>query len=159
MDEATTDDHWMRLAIADTRAGIIQGQGPFGACIVRAGRLVVVAHNITHATGDPTAHAEVTAIRNACTAVGTLDLRGCTLYSTCEPCPMCFAAGHWADLDQIIYGAGINDAVAFGFRELVIPAADMARLGGSRIRLRGGVCRDEAIELFRLYAKTVQPGS
>jgi tRNA(Arg) A34 adenosine deaminase TadA len=152
---ARDDDRWMRLAIDTAREGIARGQGPFGACIVRGGRVLAVAHNVTARDTDPTAHAEVTAVRLACAAAGALALPDCTMYASCEPCPMCFAACHWAAVPVIVYGAGIADSVACGFRELIIPAADMARLGQSPIRLRGGVLRDEAVALFGLWQRTM----
>ena len=142
-------DHWMRRAIAKARDGVAAGQTPFGACIVRGDdEEVVVAHNVVLATTDITAHAEVTAIRAACRALKTIDLAGCTIYSTCEPCPMCFAACHWANFDRIVYGASIADAARCVFRELSISNAQMKRLGGSRVTIEAGFLRKEALELF-----------
>ena len=138
----------MRLAIEKARAGVAAGQTPFGAAIVRGDEAVAVAHNVVLRTTDITAHAEVTAIREACRALGTIDLGGCTIYSTCEPCPMCFSACHWANLDRIAYGASIADAAACCFRELTISNEDMKRLGGSRVAVEPGFLRDEAMELF-----------
>ena len=143
----------MRLAIEKAKAGVAAGQTPFGAVIVRGDEAVAVAHNVVLATTDITAHAEVTAVREACRALGTIDLGGCTIYSTCEPCPMCFSACHWANLDRIVYGASIADAAACGFRELSISNADMKRLGGSRIDIEPGRLRDEAVELFREWMR------
>src|SRR5437588_11290140 len=97
-------EHWMRLAIETARHGIEQGQTPFGACIVRGDDLIVASHNVVWQTTDITAHAEITALREACRALRTIDLSGCTIYSTCEPCPMCFSACHWARLDRTVYG-------------------------------------------------------
>src|SRR3954471_17423818 len=119
---------WMRLAIAKAREGIAAGQTPFGACVVRGDALIAVAHNVVLRTTDITAHAEVTAIREACRALGTIDLGGCTIYSTCEPCPMCFSACHWANLDRIVCGATIAEAARCGFRELAISNSDMKRM-------------------------------
>ena len=142
-------EHWMRLAIARAREGIAAGQTPFGACIVRGDEPVAVAHNVVLRTTDITAHAEVTAVRDACRALATIDLGGCVIYSTCEPCPMCFAACHWANLDRIVYGASIADAAAAGFRELSIPNARMKQLGGSRIEVVPDFLRDESVQVFR----------
>lgn len=143
----------MRLAIAKAREGVAAGQTPFGACVVRGDEAVAVAHNVVLATTDITAHAEVTAIREACRALGTVDLGGCVIYSTCEPCPMCFSACHWANLDRIVYGASIADAAASGFRELTVSNDDMKRLGGSRVGIEPGFLRDEALELFREWMR------
>ena len=144
-----SDDHWMRVAIAKGREGVAAGQTPFGACVVRGDELVVAAHNVVLRTTDITAHAEVTAIREACRSLGTIDLGGCVIYSTCEPCPMCFSACHWANLDRIVYGASIADAAACGFRELPVSNEQMKRLGGSGVQLEPGFLRDEAMEVFR----------
>jgi tRNA(Arg) A34 adenosine deaminase TadA len=152
----TTAEHWMRLAIAKAREGIAAGQTPFGACVVRGDYLVAAAHNVVLRTIDITAHAEVTAIRQACAALKSIDLAGCVIYSTCEPCPMCFSACHWGRLDRIIFGASIADAAACGFRELPISNEEMKRLGRSPIETEGGFLRDEALELF--YEWMRQPG-
>ena len=145
---------WMRLAIDKAREGISAGQTPFGACVVRGDELVSVEHNVVLATTDITAHAEVAAIRAACRAVGGVDLAGCVIYSTCEPCPMCFSACHWANLDRIVYAAAIADATAAGFRELSISNAEMKQHGGSKVELVEGFLRDEAVELFREWSRS-----
>ena len=147
----TPDERFMRLAIARCAEGIAAGQTPFGACVVRGDGVVAVAHNRVWQTTDITAHAEVVAIRAACLELGTIDLSGCVIYSTTEPCPMCFSACHWARLDAIVYGASIADARAAGFNELSISNDQMRRLGGSRIEVVGGFLRDEAADLFRQW--------
>src|SRR5688572_18464025 len=110
---AMTDEQFMRLALAKARDGVEGGQSPFGACVVREGRVVACVHNVVWATTDITAHAEVHALRQACRELGTIDLSGSTIYSTCEPCPMCFSACHWARTTRIVYGASIADATSF----------------------------------------------
>jgi tRNA(Arg) A34 adenosine deaminase TadA len=145
------DEHWMRLAIETSRRGIEAGQSPFGAVIVKGDELVVAAHNVVWLETDATAHAEVNAIRLACRKLGTIDLRGCRIYSTTEPCPMCFAACHWAKLDQIYFGTSIPDANASGFSELFISNQQMKDQGRSPIGITPNVLRDEAAELFRLW--------
>ena len=146
------DRRWMRLAIDTCNQGIALGQTPFGACIVRTdGSLVVAAHNVVVLTTDITAHAEVNTIRLACKRLGLIDLAGHTIYSTCEPCPMCFSACHWANLDRIVYGTSIADAADCGFRELSISNDQMKSIGGSGIRITGGVLRDESLELFKTW--------
>jgi guanine deaminase len=138
----------MRLAIAKAREGIAQGQTPFGACIVKGGKIVACRHNSVWAATDITAHAEILAIREACTALGTIDLTDCVMYSTCEPCPMCFSACHWARISLIVYGADIGAAQQADFHELTIPSKDMKRLGDSPVNLIGGVLFEEASGLF-----------
>jgi tRNA(Arg) A34 adenosine deaminase TadA len=151
-----SDEYFMRLAIEKTRQGLLAGQMPFGAAIVRDGNLIVCEHNIVWAATDITAHAEVNAIRKACAKLNTIDLSGCTIYSTTEPCPMCFSACHWAKFDRIVFGAAIDDARAVGFSELPISNLEMKRLGGSKMEIVPHFLRDEAVELFKIYA--TQPG-
>ena len=138
----------MQLAIDKAREGIENGQSPFGACLVRDGTLVSVAHNSVWRDGDSTAHAEVNAIREACRSLGTIDLSGCTLYTTCEPCPMCFSASHWAGISRIVFGAGIADAAVAGFSELRISVYQMKAVGISDVRLVPDFMRNENRLLF-----------
>ena len=144
-------EDWMRHAIHAAREGIENGQTPFGAAIVRDGELIIAAHNIVWQATDITAHAEVTAIRDACRSLKSIDLTGCTIYSTCEPCPMCFSACHWARLERIVYGAAIADAAAAGFNELPVSNVELKRLGGSRVEIIAGILRDECRQLFELW--------
>ncbi len=143
-----TGDEAMRLAIETTRAGIAAGQSPFGAVLVRDGSVVAATHNTVWRDTDPTAHAEVNCLRRAAAALATVDLSGTTLYSTCEPCPMCLAAIHWAKVDRVVFGASIADSAAAGFAELHIPARSLAEQGGSRLVVEGGILRDECVALF-----------
>jgi len=147
------DEAFMRKALAKAVEGIAAGQTPFGACIVKGDEVIACAHNAVWANTDSTAHAEVRAIRAACRALNTIDLAGCTIYTTCEPCPMCFAACHWAHLDRIVYGAVIADAQAAGFRELTIPAEEMKRLGGSPVALQSGILREACAGMMREWAE------
>src|SRR6266487_1103214 len=100
-------ERWMTLAIEQARAGIAAGQSPFGAVVVRRGEALAAAHNEVWARTDPTAHAEIMAIEAAARRLGTIDLSGCVLYTTCEPCPMCASAAHWSRLDEVVCGATI----------------------------------------------------
>jgi guanine deaminase len=151
MQFSAADERFMRLAIDKARKGIDNGQSPFGACIVKDGVVISCEHNVVWATTDSTAHAEVHAIRAACAQLGTIDLSGCAIYSTCEPCPMCFAACHWAHLARIVYGARIADAQRIGFRELQIPAATMRELGGSPTEVAADCLRVENVALMELW--------
>ncbi len=146
-----TDSDFMRLAIAQALEGVAEGQSPFGAAIARAGELVVASHNVVWATTDVTAHAEVHALRQACARLATIDLSDCTIYSTTEPCPMCFAAIHWAHIPRLVYGTSITDARAAGFHELTISNEQMKRLGGSPVILTAGALRSECLEIFRRF--------
>src|ERR1700739_1347212 len=107
---------FLRRAIALATENVTSGRGgPFAALIARDGKVIAEGVNVVTATNDPTAHGEVTAIRAACKALGTFSLAGCELYTSCEPCPMCLAASHWALLDPVYFGAGAEDAAKAGF--------------------------------------------
>ena len=138
----------MRLAIEKCRQGLSVGQSPFGCAIARDGELLAAAHNSVVATTDITAHAEVNAVRAACRVVGDIVLEGAVVATTCEPCPMCMAALHWARVDTVYYGATIADADAAGFNELALPAAELLRLGGSKVKLVPGLLPIECRQLF-----------
>jgi len=138
----------MQHAIQACRQGIAAGQSPFGCAIASANRLIASCHNIVWQTADITAHAEMTAIRKACRETNEILLRGCVVATTCEPCPMCMAALHWARVDTVYYGATIADARQAGFNELQLPAAELLHRGGSRIRLVADVLTPECRQLF-----------
>jgi tRNA(Arg) A34 adenosine deaminase TadA len=143
-----THEDYMRLAVRAAERGIAAGQSPFGAVIVRAGAVVAEAHNGVRLTTDPTAHAEVVAIRRAAEALRTIDLGGSAMFTTCEPCPMCLSAIHWSKIDVVYYGAAIADAQAAGFCELCVAAKHLAALGGSPLRVEEGPLRAECVDLF-----------
>ncbi len=105
----------MREAIKLSVENIDKGGGPFGAVIVKDGKIVAKAANSVAPDNDPTAHAEVNAIRLAAKKLGTFDLSGCEIYSSCEPCPMCLGAIYWARLDKLYFGNDKTDAKNFGF--------------------------------------------
>jgi tRNA(Arg) A34 adenosine deaminase TadA len=112
----SANPEFLRRAIALATQNVLSGAGgPFGAVIVRDGRIVAEGVNTVTATNDPTAHAEVNAIRAAARALGSFTLAGCQLYTSCEPCPMCLAAIYWARIDAICYGASAADAERAGF--------------------------------------------
>lgn len=110
----------MREAIALSIENISNGGGPFGAVIVKDGKIVSTGVNMVTANTDPTAHAEINAIRKASRKLGTYDLSGCQIYSSCEPCPMCLGAIYWAHLDKLYYGNTKTDAKNIGFDDSFI---------------------------------------
>ncbi len=111
-----TDEDFMRHAIALSRRGMAGGAGgPFGAVVVLEGRVVAEGWNQVTSTLDPTAHAEIVAIRRACTALGRFDLRGATVFTSCEPCPMCLAALYWSRCDRVVYANDRVQAAGIGF--------------------------------------------
>ena len=121
----------VRLAAEGVREGV---GGPFGAVVVKDGAIIGASCNRVLAANDPTAHAEVEAIRRACEWLGTFSLAGCTMYATCEPCPMCMGAIHWARLDEVVFAMTRHDAADIGFDDLAIaewmtsPAMPMRRV-------------------------------
>ena len=147
------DEKFMRAAIEKAKKGIAKGQAPFGACIVKDGRIVSCEHNTVWKTTDSTAHAEMNAIRRACKKLKTIDLSGCDIYSTCEPCPMCFCACHWAKISNIYFGASISDAQKAGFHELPISDKKLDELGNSPLEVFPGVMKEECLELFEMCKK------
>jgi tRNA(Arg) A34 adenosine deaminase TadA len=110
----------MRKAIALSIENIKNGGGPFGAVIVKDGKIIATGVNRVTANTDPTAHAEVNAIRKASKKLGTFDLAGCDIYTSCEPCPMCLGAVYWAHIDKMYYGNTKADAKNIGFDDSFI---------------------------------------
>lgn len=140
----------MRRAIVLSVDNVRNGGGPFGAVITRNGEVVATGVNRVTANNDPTAHAEVSAIRNAAEALGTFDLSDCEIYTSCEPCPMCLGAIYWARLKKVYFANNKTDAKNIGFDdsfiydELALPRQE--RKLASEILLH-----DEAMEAFHLW--------
>ena len=146
------DDQFMRraidLAIDNVRT---ERGGPFGAVIVRDGTIVAESANEVVSTNDPTAHAEVTAIRQACRRLGTFRLDGCEIYCSCEPCPMCLGAIHWARISRIHYAATAADASAAGFDDSFI-YRELERPHAQRAIAMHQMMRDESLRAFEAWA-------
>jgi len=109
------DERWLTQAVALARSNVAEGGGPFGAVVVRGGTVLGVGQNRVTRDLDPTAHAEVEAIRAACKAINDFSLAGATLYTSCEPCPLCLAACLWSRADRVVYAADRVDAARAGF--------------------------------------------
>ncbi|MDQ8703797.1 nucleoside deaminase [Streptomyces sp. LHD-70] len=118
-ETVTQERAWMEQAVELATTSALNGGGPFGALVVKNGVIIASANNQVTSTCDPTAHAEVNAIRAAGAELGTFMLDGCTLISSCEPCPMCLAASLWARVDRLIYAADRDDAAVAGFDDRV----------------------------------------
>lgn len=146
-----SDEKYMSLAIKKAREGIELGQSPFAACLVRDGEIIACDHNHVWLDTDITAHAEIIVLRNACLKMKSIDLSRSIIYSTTEPCPMCFSALHWARVSKIFFGAGISDAYKAGFNELTLSNADLKKHGGSTIEIIPGYKEDECVALFDLW--------
>lgn len=148
-----SDMKFMRLAMAKAKVGIKEGQAPFGACIVKNDRVIACSHNRVWKSNNITAHAEMTAITSACRALKTIDLSDCTIYSTCEPCPMCFSACHWARISRIVFGCSIKDAKNFGFNEMALSNLKLKKLIKSKIKITAGLAPKENIALFEFWQR------
>jgi tRNA(Arg) A34 adenosine deaminase TadA len=147
------DRRFMMIAIEEARSGSASGEGgPFGAVIVKGGEVIAKAHNSVLRDNDPTRHAEIKAISEAASKIGTYDLSGCEIYSTTEPCPMCFSAIHWAKIDRMIYGTDIEAVRKLGFNELTISASEIRDKGGSPVDIVGGFMRPECEELLEFWS-------
>jgi guanine deaminase len=145
------DRELLRRAVELSRERMLAGDGgPFGAVIACEGEIVAEGFNRVTSTNDPTGHAEIVAIREACAALGRFDLRGCVLYSSCEPCPMCLGAVYWARLDRLVYANTREQAARIGFddaaiyAELALPLEQQS-LPSERVDL------PEAREVFALW--------
>lgn len=142
----------MILAIESALEGIEKGEGgPFGACIVRRDEVVAVAHNTVLRDNDPTAHAEINAIRAAAKKLGTWNLSGCEIYSTTEPCPMCFAAIHWARIRRVYFGTTIDDVAKLGFNEIPLPTLKFKEIAGLEIEIVPSYMREECLKLLEKW--------
>lgn len=145
------DERFLREAIALARAGMDRNEGgPFGCVIVKNGRVIGRGNNRVTSSNDPTAHAEVVAIREACKALGSFQLDGCTLYTSCEPCPMCLGAIYWARPDRVLYAGTRMDAADAGFDDQLI--YDELPLPPARRRLpMEQELREEALVVFEAW--------
>lgn len=149
--EIKDDAYFMQIAIDMAIKGMKNNEGgPFGAVVVKDGSIVGTGNNKVTSTNDPTAHAEIVAIRNACINLDTFQLTGCTIYSTCEPCPMCLGAIYWARPQRLVFGCSKTDAAendfddAFIYKELSLPY-------NSREIQTEQKFRNEALKAFRYW--------
>lgn len=144
---------FMRRAIALALENVRSGRGgPFAALVVKDGRILAEGANRVTTTNDPTAHAEVVAIREACRKLGDFQLSGCDLYTTCEPCPMCLGAIYWARPARIFYACLAADAAAAGFDDAFIYEELKRPLDARRIPMQQ-LLRDESLEIFSLWKR------
>ena len=145
-----TNEELMRRAIALSEESVRKGGGPFGAVIARAGTIVAEASNRVTLDNDATAHAEVSAIRAASLRIGSFDLSGCDIFTSCEPCPMCLGAIYWAHLDNIYYANDRNDAAAIGFDDDFI-YKEIALKPSERHKPMHALLPDEAKGAFEMW--------
>ncbi len=155
MDKQAHED-FMRMAIKLSEDNLQQKLGgPFGAVIVKDGKVVAASANQVIEQNDPTAHAEISAIRLACKTLGTRDLTGCEIYTSCEPCPMCLGAIYWARIQKIYYANTRADAAGTGFDDEFL-YKEMSMPIGERKLLCIQLIRDEALPIFKLWQSQEQ---
>ena len=145
-----TKEELMRKAIELSTENVANGGGPFGAVIAKDGEIIATGTNRVTASCDPTAHAEVSAIRAAATKLGTFNLSGCEIYTSCEPCPMCLGAIYWAHLDKVYYGNTKADAKEIGFDDSFIYDELALPLEKRHLNVVP-MMRDEAIKAFEKW--------
>ena len=144
-------DQFMKEAILEAFEGIgLRTGGPFGAVIVKDNKIIARGHNKVIETNDPTAHAEIVAIREATKLLGRFDLSDCILYTTCEPCPMCYSATHWAKIPLIYYGATQDDAKNIGFDDSYIYEVLQNKHSNEKMKICQ-IDREQCLEPFRKY--------
>lgn len=139
---------YMKLAISEARKGINLGHGgPFGAVIVKDGKIISKGHNHVVKNNDPTCHGEIDAIRKACKKLNTFDLSGCEIYTTGYPCPMCFCAILWANINKIYYGCNTTDTEIIGFRDKVFEE----EIDNKKSSICFETDREECLKLYEEY--------
>ncbi|CAN5379431.1 nucleoside deaminase [soil metagenome] len=145
------DREFMRRAIELARAGMAANAGgPFGAVVVRDGEIIGEGNNRVTSSNDPTAHAEIMAIRRACEKLRNFQLDGCTIYTSCEPCPMCLGAIYWARPDRVFFACTRDDAASVGFDDDFI-YAELEKSNQDREMVMTSLMREEALEVFRAW--------
>ena len=149
-----TDEKWMNIALEEAIKAEKEGEVPVGAVLVKDGILIAKAHNQPILKNDPTAHAEVVAIREACKKLNTFNLVGCDLYTSCEPCPMCLSAIYWSHIDNIFYANTRDDAKKINFDDSLIYSEISKKNEDRKIPIKQ-MLRDEALKAFELWDKKI----
>lgn len=149
------DRIFLTRAVENARKGMNGGQGgPFGAVIVKNGEIIAEGNNRVTSTNDPTAHAEVVAIRRACETLGAFQLEGCTLYSSCEPCPMCLGAIYWARPSRLVFACDKKDAAAIDFDDAFI-YAEMGKSLKERAIPTEQMLREVGLQVFKEWQEKI----
>ena len=143
---------FMQHAIELSIKSVNQGTGPFGAVIVKENKIISEGFNIVTSANDPTSHAEIVAIRNACKILNNFSLKDCSLYTTCEPCPMCLSAIYWARIDKVYYANTRSDAKKIDFSDALIYEELNKTIKERKIPMHQ-MMREEAIKAFELWDK------
>ena len=141
---------FMKRAIELSKESINSGGGPFGSVIVKNDKIISEGINRVTVNNDPTAHGEIVAIRNACKELNTFNLSNCSLYSSCEPCPMCMSAIYWSRISKVYYGNNRDDAKKIEFDDSFI-YSEISKKNEDRSILMEQILRDEALEAFKIW--------
>lgn len=144
---------FMRRAINLSLENVKKGGGPFGAVLTRKGKILTESCNLVTVLNDPTAHAEINVIRAAARKLGTFDLSGCVIYSSCEPCPMCLGAIYWARIDKVFFANTTSDAKSIGFDDSLIYEEISRPLQERRIEFKQ-ILRTEALTAFKFWEES-----
>ena len=144
---------FMERAIELSIQSVKSGGGPFGSVIVKNNKIISEGMNRVTKSNDPTAHGEIVAIRNACKNLGDFSLKGCELYTSCEPCPLCLSAIYWSRVDKVYYANTRNDAQKIDFDDSFIYSEIMKKIEQRKIPMKQQL-RDKALEAFRLWQRT-----
>ena len=147
-------NEFMKRAIELSVEGINKGGGPFGSVIIKDNKIIAEGSNKVTSSKDPTAHGEIVAIRNACKKLNNFNLKGCELYSTCEPCPMCLSAIYWARIDKIYYANTREDAKKIDFDDSLIYSEFNKNISERKIPMVQ-IMRNEALKAFDLWDKKI----
>ncbi|WEK20097.1 MAG: nucleoside deaminase [Candidatus Pedobacter colombiensis] len=154
MTKMNQHEKFMKMAIRLSEKNVMDSTGgPFGALVVKDGKVIARSANKVTSTNDPTAHAEVSAIRIACKRLKTFDLSGCVIYTSCEPCPMCLSAVYWARIDAIYYANTKQDAEHIGFSDKFIYDELEKPMNKRKLPIKQ-MMRDEALQAFKLWEKS-----
>lgn len=145
------EETYMRHAIEVARQNIAKGEFPFGCCIVTDNNIIVSACNTSFSSNDPTAHAEINAIRKLCNKLGKTTLESAVIFATTEPCTMCMGAISWARIPRLVYGISLNKSLEYGFDEIRLDSRKVAEYLPYKIEIVEGFLEEECKELYSLW--------
>ncbi|PIN73753.1 tRNA-specific adenosine deaminase [Candidatus Woesearchaeota archaeon CG10_big_fil_rev_8_21_14_0_10_45_16] len=144
LTNTVNDEKFMKLAIEEAK----NAPFPFGCVLVKDNQIIATGKSGETNNFDPTAHAEINAIRSACEKLNSKELLGVTLYSTCEPCPMCLSASWWANISRIVFGISLEESSKLFGPEILVSADYLNGKGANKIEIKGGVLKEEVIKLY-----------
>ncbi|MFH1626681.1 MAG: nucleoside deaminase [bacterium] len=142
-----SDEQFMKLSIKEAK----NAPFPFGCVLVKDNKVIATGRSGETNNFDPTAHAEINAIRFACNKLRSKDLSGVTLYSTCEPCPMCFSASWWANISRIVFGISLEESSKLFGQEILVSSNYLNEKGANKIEIKGGILKEEVCKLYEEF--------